>query len=57
MQSHEVARNGAMAVAAGAPSLPFLSAYSAAIKRYELLEPGHEQQLARRWRRRGTAVP
>ncbi|CUU19935.1 RNA polymerase sigma-32 factor [Bradyrhizobium sp. JR7.2] len=49
MQSHEVARNGAMAVAAGAPSLPFLSAYSAAIKRYELLEPGHEQQLARRW--------
>ena len=28
---------------------PFLSAYSAAIKRYELLEPGHEQQLARRW--------
>ncbi|UGX99205.1 RNA polymerase sigma factor RpoH [Bradyrhizobium sp. 215_C5_N1_1] len=38
-----------MAVAAGAPSLPFLSAYSAAIKRYELLEPGHEQQLARRW--------
>ncbi|APG13153.1 RNA polymerase subunit sigma-70 [Bradyrhizobium japonicum] len=49
MQSHEVARNGAMAVAAGAPSLPFLSAYSAAIKRYELLEPGLEQQLARRW--------
>ncbi|WP_071915338.1 RNA polymerase sigma factor RpoH [Bradyrhizobium japonicum] len=38
-----------MAVAAGAPSLPFLSAYSAAIKRYELLEPGLEQQLARRW--------
>ncbi|MCS3897539.1 RNA polymerase sigma-32 factor [Bradyrhizobium japonicum USDA 38] len=38
-----------MAVAAGAPSAPFLSAYSAAIKRYELLEPGHEQQLARRW--------
>lgn len=49
MQSHEVARNGAMAVAAGAPSPSFLSAYSAAIKRYELLEPGHEQQLARRW--------
>ncbi|WP_445221311.1 RNA polymerase sigma factor RpoH [Bradyrhizobium sp. Pa8] len=46
---HEVARNSAMAVAAGAPSPPFLSAYSAAIKRYELLEPGHEQQLARRW--------
>jgi RNA polymerase sigma-32 factor len=38
-----------MAVAAGAPSPSFLSAYSAAIKRYELLEPGHEQQLARRW--------
>ncbi|MBR0816764.1 RNA polymerase sigma factor RpoH [Bradyrhizobium liaoningense] len=38
-----------MTVAAGAPSLPFLSAYSAAIRRYELLEPGHEQQLARRW--------
>jgi RNA polymerase sigma-32 factor len=47
---HEGARDSAMAVAAGAPSLPFLSAYSAAIKRYELLEPGHEQQLARRWR-------
>ena len=46
---HEVVRNSAMAVAAGAPSAPFLSAYSAAIKRYELLEPGHEQQLARRW--------
>ncbi|WP_409363794.1 RNA polymerase sigma factor RpoH [Bradyrhizobium liaoningense] len=46
---HEVARNNAMTVAAGAPSLPFLSAYSAAIRRYELLEPGHEQQLARRW--------
>ena len=45
----EVVRNSAMAVAAGAPSAPFLSAYSAAIKRYELLEPGHEQQLARRW--------
>ena len=45
----EGVRNGAMAVAAGAPSPSFLSAYSAAIKRYELLEPGHEQQLARRW--------
>src|SRR6478672_6064214 len=46
----EGVRNGAMAVAAGAPSPSFLSAYSAAIKRYELLEPGPEQQLARRWR-------
>jgi RNA polymerase sigma-32 factor len=28
---------------------PFLSAYSAAIGRYDFLEPGQEQQLARRW--------
>jgi len=30
-------------------SAPFLSAYSAAIGRYDFLEPGQEQQLARRW--------
>ncbi|MCP3398651.1 RNA polymerase sigma factor RpoH [Bradyrhizobium sp. CCGB20] len=46
---HEVARNNAVAVAAGVPSASFLSAYSEAIKRYELLEPGQEQQLARSW--------
>jgi len=46
---HEVARNNAVAVAAGVPSASFLSAYTEAIKRYELLEPGQEQQLARRW--------
>ncbi|WP_083543318.1 RNA polymerase sigma factor RpoH [Bradyrhizobium sp. CCGE-LA001] len=42
--SHEVARNDA-----GAAPVPFLSAYATAIKRYKLLEPGQEQQLARRW--------
>lgn len=46
---HEVARNNAVAVAAGVPSASFLSAYSEAIKRYELLEPVQEQQLARSW--------
>ncbi len=48
MTFHEVARNDAVAVPVGAPA-PFLSSYSTAIKRYELLEPGQEQQLARRW--------
>jgi RNA polymerase sigma-32 factor len=46
---HVVARNDIMAIAAEAPSVPFLSAYSAAIKRYDLLEPGQEQRLALRW--------
>jgi RNA polymerase sigma-32 factor len=36
-------------VPAASVSPPFLSAYSAAIRRYDLLEPGQEQQLARRW--------
>ncbi|MDQ8731724.1 RNA polymerase sigma factor RpoH [Bradyrhizobium daqingense] len=41
--SLEIARN------ASAAPVPFLSAYAVAIKRYEFLEPGEEQQLARRW--------
>ncbi|MHC2152848.1 alternative sigma factor RpoH [Bradyrhizobium diazoefficiens] len=56
--SHEVARSASVAAAGAAVSAPFLSAYSAAIRRYELLEPGQEQQLARRWhetRDRGAA--
>ncbi|WXU25559.1 RNA polymerase sigma factor RpoH [Bradyrhizobium sp. A5] len=32
-----------------AVSPPFLSAYSATIRRFDLLEPEQEQQLARRW--------
>jgi RNA polymerase sigma-32 factor len=46
---HEVMKyNPAVAPAVSAPA-PFLTAYSAAIRRYDLLESGHEQQLARRW--------
>lgn len=49
---HELTRNNAAAVPGRAPSVPFLSAYSAAIRGYELLEPVQEQQLARRWQER-----
>ncbi|MBR1132172.1 RNA polymerase sigma factor RpoH [Bradyrhizobium iriomotense] len=47
--SHQVVRRDPVAVPAAAVSTPFLTAYSAAIRRYELLESGQEQQLARRW--------
>jgi len=47
--SHEVVRRDPVAVPVAAVSTPFLTAYSAAIRRYELLESGQEQQLARRW--------
>lgn len=47
--SHEVAMRHPVAVPDAAVPAPFLSAYSAAIRRYDLLEPGQEQQLARRW--------
>ncbi|MHB0771198.1 RNA polymerase sigma factor RpoH [Bradyrhizobium sp. 5.13L] len=47
--SHEVANRRPVAVPDTAVSAPFLSAYSAAIRRYDLLESGQEQQLARRW--------
>ncbi|MBR0845772.1 RNA polymerase sigma factor RpoH [Bradyrhizobium liaoningense] len=46
---HEVARKNATAAPGTSGMAPFLSAYSAAIRRYEFLEPGEEQQLARRW--------
>ena len=50
MQTREVdARNSAVAVLGRQPSARFLNAYSAAINRYDLLEHGQEQQLARRW--------
>ena len=47
--SHEIARNDAVAAPGLSAPAPFLSAYAMAIKRYEFLEPGQEQQLARRW--------
>lgn len=47
--SHEVATCHPVAAPDAAVPAPFLTAYSAAIRRYDLLEPGQEQQLARRW--------
>ncbi|WP_431205000.1 RNA polymerase sigma factor RpoH [Bradyrhizobium betae] len=47
--SHEPARRDPVAMPAASVSPPFLSAYSATIRRFDLLEPGQEQQLARRW--------
>jgi len=47
--SHEVTRINPPATPAAPVPAPFLSAYSAAIGRYDFLEPGQEQQLARRW--------
>lgn len=47
--SHEVAMRHPVAAPDAAAPAPFLTAYSAAIRRYGLLEPGQEQQLARRW--------
>ncbi|MBW5435088.1 RNA polymerase sigma factor RpoH [Bradyrhizobium canariense] len=47
--SHEVTRINPPATPVAPVSAPFLSAYSAAIGRYDFLEPGQEQQLARRW--------
>jgi RNA polymerase sigma-32 factor len=47
--SHELTRTNPPATPVAPVSAPFLSAYSAAIGRYDFLEPGQEQQLARRW--------
>ncbi|WP_063195566.1 RNA polymerase sigma factor RpoH [Bradyrhizobium sp. AT1] len=47
--SHEIVRRDPVAVPVAAVSTPFLTAYSATIRRFDLLEPGQEQQLARRW--------
>lgn len=47
--SPDVAMRRPVATLDAAVPAPFLSAYSAAIRRYDLLEPGQEQQLARRW--------
>lgn len=47
--SHDVVMRRPVATPDAAVPAPFLSAYSAAIRRYDLLEPGQEQQLARRW--------
>ncbi|QIP10538.1 RNA polymerase sigma factor RpoH [Bradyrhizobium symbiodeficiens] len=51
--SHEVTRKNLPAMPVSPVPAPFLSAYSAAIRRYDLLEPGQEQQLARRWQQTG----
>lgn len=56
--SYEIARRDPVAVPGASMLTPFLSAYSAAIRRFDLLEPGQEQQLARSWqetRDRGAA--
>ena len=47
--SYEVTRTNPPATPVAPVPAPFLSAYSAAIGRYDFLEPGQEQQLARRW--------
>jgi len=47
--SHEVVRRDPVAVPAASVSTPFLSAYSASIRRFDLLQPDQEQQLAHRW--------
>lgn len=47
--SHEIARRDPVAVPAASVSTPFLNSYSATIRRFDLLESGQEQQLARRW--------
>ena len=47
--SHEIVRRDPVAVPVAAVPTPFLTAYSATIRRFDLLEPGQEQQLARRW--------
>ncbi|MBW7971172.1 RNA polymerase sigma factor RpoH [Bradyrhizobium sp. BR 10289] len=49
LTSHEVVKREPVAVPAASVSAPFLSAYSANIRRFDLLEPDQEQQLARRW--------
>jgi RNA polymerase sigma-32 factor len=47
--SHELANYHPVAAPEAPVAAPFLSAYAATIRRYDLLEPGQEQQLARRW--------
>ncbi len=47
--SHEIVRRDPVAVPVATAPTPFLTAYSATIRRFDLLEPGQEQQLARRW--------
>ncbi|HEV2158064.1 RNA polymerase sigma factor RpoH [Bradyrhizobium sp.] len=47
--SHELASYHPVAAPEAQVAAPFLSAYAATIRRYDLLEPGQEQQLARRW--------
>ncbi|MGJ4942570.1 RNA polymerase sigma factor RpoH [Bradyrhizobium sp. HKCCYLS1011] len=47
--SHDIVRHDPVAMPAASVSTPFLAAYAATIRRFDLLEPGQEQQLARRW--------
>ncbi|MBC9876827.1 RNA polymerase sigma factor RpoH [Bradyrhizobium sp. INPA01-394B] len=47
--SHEVVRRDPVGAPTASVSIPFLNAYSATIRRFDMLEPGQEQQLARRW--------
>ena len=49
LTSHEIARREPVAVPAASVATPLLGTYSASIRRFDLLEPDQEQQLARRW--------
>lgn len=51
--SHEVTRKNLPAMPVSPVPAPFLSGYSAAIRRFDLLEPDQEQQLARRRQQTG----
>src|SRR3982751_3047535 len=46
---HEIARRDPATLPVASVSTPVVSAYSAAIRRFDLLESDQEQQLARRW--------
>ncbi|SEE13985.1 RNA polymerase sigma factor RpoH [Bradyrhizobium erythrophlei] len=52
MQSQSAAVTVRGIVGSTPPGADFFSSYSAAIRRFDLLEPGREQQLARRWQER-----
>ncbi|VIO76413.1 RNA polymerase sigma factor RpoH [Bradyrhizobium ivorense] len=52
MQSQSVVMTASVVGATGPQSADFFNSYSAAIRRFDLLEAGREQQLARNWQER-----
>ncbi|MCC8937741.1 RNA polymerase sigma factor RpoH [Bradyrhizobium sp. Arg68] len=52
MQSQSVVVSASVVGATGPQSADFFNSYSAAIRRFDLLEAGREQQLARNWQER-----